>query len=263
MTRVASGVTLAVLTLALLLYGSAGLFFLVIEAVAAICLIEFFSMLRKGSEPAFGAAGTVSGAALLAAFYTEDAFLVTALASVVTTVVFGGAVVSEAEKSFRKTSNTLAGVLYVSVTLGSLVLARKLPDGHLYLITLITANAIGDTFAYYTGRAIGKRPLAPTVSPNKTVEGFIGGAVGSMLAAVACKLLFLPSIGFAGAIVIGLISGLAGPVGDLAESSLKRRMGVKDSGKIVPGHGGALDRLDSLMFSSVFFYIYLRLTVAP
>lgn len=259
MTRVVSGLILALLTLALILLGSADLFLVVFVGVAVVCLLELYAMMDAGGMARFTILGSVSGAGLITVIYLENSFALMASLGAVFIVVFTASVLDEKVNAFQKAANTLFGALYVSVTLGALTLVRKEPSGDMYVIMLIVSNAFCDTFAYYTGRAIGRTPLAPAVSPKKTLEGFGGGVAGSIIGALAAKASLVPSMSALDAVVIGAIIGVLGPMGDLAESSIKRRMGVKDSGRIIPGHGGALDRLDSLMFSSVFFYIYIKL----
>ncbi|MBT3270412.1 phosphatidate cytidylyltransferase, partial [Candidatus Poribacteria bacterium] len=133
------------------------------------------------------------------------------------------------------------------------------PGGILLLLVPIWAC---DSGAYFVGRAIGKHPLAPVVSPKKTWEGSVGGFVGSIVAAVlvgrwALDLPILTGLG------VGAIIGVLGQFGDLAESALKRSAGVKDSGRLIPGHGGLLDRLDSLTFAAPALYYYLLLGPTP
>jgi phosphatidate cytidylyltransferase len=118
-----------------------------------------------------------------------------------------------------------------------------------------------DTGAYYTGRSIGKHKLAPRVSPGKTIEGSIGGFVAAALTGPLCKLTFFPEIPMVDAILLGATIGVTGQIGDLAESLLKRGAGVKDSGTIFPGHGGMLDRLDSILFCAPVLYYYARVFV--
>ena len=114
----------------------------------------------------------------------------------------------------------------------------------------------GDTLAYYTGRTIGRHKLAPHISPGKTVEGAIGGLVGNALAAVIAHYTFFPELPLAHAIPLGLVMGTFGVLGDLAESMLKRGAHIKDAGKLIPGHGGLLDRLDSMVFNAPILYYY-------
>jgi phosphatidate cytidylyltransferase len=111
----------------------------------------------------------------------------------------------------------------------------------------ILAVAAGDTFAYFVGRAFGKTPLAPRVSPNKTVEGAVGGLAASILIAAVYAAVFLPGIRTGFILVAAAILGAAGQGGDLFESMLKRAAGVKDSGTLLPGHGGMLDRADAMI----------------
>ena len=119
---------------------------------------------------------------------------------------------------------------------------------------------LGDTLAYYIGTLAGKHLLAPSISPNKSIEGAIGGLLGSIGGALLAHYWFYPSISIANCTILGLVTGIAGQMGDLCESILKRNLNVKDSGFLVPGHGGLLDRLDSVLFSApVFYYIHLYL----
>ena len=114
----------------------------------------------------------------------------------------------------------------------------------------------GDSAAYYVGTAIGKHKLYPTVSPNKSVEGSVGGLLGSIIGAFIAKMTFFPQLSSADCIIAATLLGILGQAGDLFESMLKRSFGVKDSGCIVPGHGGMLDRLDSILFAAPAAYIY-------
>jgi phosphatidate cytidylyltransferase len=114
-----------------------------------------------------------------------------------------------------------------------------------------------DTLAYVAGRALGKHKLAPSISPKKTWEGFIGGIVGAVLVGVALKYTWLGYLAWPHVIVLALIGGIVGPLGDLAESGFKRSVGVKDSGNVLPGHGGLLDRFDALILTAPLYYLYL------
>ena len=115
-----------------------------------------------------------------------------------------------------------------------------------------------DTLAYFTGRAIGKRPLFPRISPKKTWAGSVGGVVGALVLVAAMKTALLPLVlTWADVAVIGLICGAVGQLGDLAESMLKRSVGVKDSGNYLPGHGGMLDRIDAMLIAIPLVVLYL------
>ena len=140
------------------------------------------------------------------------------------------------------------------------VLMWTLPSGAHWLAWTIAVTAIGDTAAYYAGSIWGKRKLLPRVSPGKTVEGALAGLGGNVLAGAMYGTFFEPVSGGAG-LIMALSIGVAGQLGDLAESMLKRGAGVKDSGDLLPGHGGVLDRLDSLLFAAPlsFFWATMRL----
>jgi phosphatidate cytidylyltransferase len=112
-----------------------------------------------------------------------------------------------------------------------------------------------DTFAYFAGIFLGKHKLNERLSPKKTWEGFAGGVVGSVVGALVTKWLLLPELGVGAAVLVGLGGSVLGPLGDLTESMLKRAAGVKDSGKIIPGHGGLLDRIDALLFVGPWIYL--------
>jgi len=124
----------------------------------------------------------------------------------------------------------------------------------LMLLCLIWAT---DTGAYYTGKTFGKHKLAPSISPNKTWEGSVGGLVLAIVVAGLFKEYLLPDLTWMDAIVLAVLGGVWGQLGDLLESALKRNVGVKDSGKMLPGHGGMLDRFDSLIFTAPAYYMYL------
>jgi phosphatidate cytidylyltransferase len=126
------------------------------------------------------------------------------------------------------------------------------------LFTVFVAMG-SDSGGYFTGRYLGRHKLAPAISPSKTVEGAIGAVAGAMLIAAVCRLAFIPALGAREAVVLGGVVSILAQFGDLCESALKRAFGAKDSGWIIPGHGGILDRLDSLLFPVVFAYYYALL----
>jgi phosphatidate cytidylyltransferase len=150
----------------------------------------------------------------------------------------------------------LFGFCYLSLLLAHLVLLRELPHGRewVYLVMLVVMAC--DTSAYFSGTSLGKRKLYPAISPNKSVEGAVGGLIGSLAAAFAARLWFFPALSVVDCILLGLVLGTLGQLGDLFESMIKRAFHVKDSGTIVPGHGGILDRLDSLLFAFPVAYYY-------
>jgi phosphatidate cytidylyltransferase len=124
------------------------------------------------------------------------------------------------------------------------------------VMLLLAIVMTSDTFAYFTGSAFGRHKLAPLVSPGKTIEGLAGGLIGGVVAALLVRRFGLPGIPLAAAIALGIVVAVFGVVGDLVESLMKRWSGVKDSGHLFPGHGGMLDRLDSLLFGAPVLYYY-------
>lgn len=146
------------------------------------------------------------------------------------------------------------GLLYVAVLLAHLVPLRLLDDGRQWIFLTLVIVMCCDTSAYVVGSRIGKHKLYPLVSPNKSVEGAVGGVAGATLGAILSSLIFFPALGFFSAATVGVILGVVAQIGDLFESLLKRACGVKDSGSLIPGHGGVLDRLDSLLFAFPLMY---------
>lgn len=163
----------------------------------------------------------------------------------------------------------LVGLGYVGLLFTGLVLVRGLP-GRVVVVPFGSADLgawvmlfvavcvwATDTFAYFVGRGLGRHKLAPTLSPAKTIEGALGGLLGAV--GMGALFGYWIHLGIANGIAIGAIAGVVGPIGDLFESSLKREVGIKDFGRVMPGHGGTLDRFDSLLFVAPLAYLYLRL----
>lgn len=170
----------------------------------------------------------------------------------------------EIERAPERIAATLFGVIYLGFTLSFCVMLRAMPDGLAWICLGLAVVWLGDTGAYFGGRAFGRHKLHERVSPKKTWEGAIAGLVTSVAAAFVMREAFRILGAWEGAplratdcIAVGIIGGLLGQLGDLAESLLKRAVGVKDSGTMFPGHGGMLDRIDALLFAlpGVYFYV--------
>ena len=147
--------------------------------------------------------------------------------------------------------------IYIGLPLGLLAATRWMLGREAALLLILTV-AISDTFQYYSGRAFGRRPLAPIVSPKKTVEGAVGGFVGAVLSLSVIGHWWLPHIGLPARVVLGIAIAAVGIVGDLFESLLKRSVDMKDASAVIPGHGGVLDRIDALLFAAPVYYIFVR-----
>jgi phosphatidate cytidylyltransferase len=163
------------------------------------------------------------------------------------------------ENAFSSWAWTLGGILYVGFLLSYFVALRGLEDGRNWVFLAILVTFASDTAAYFMGKALGRHKLAPAISPGKTWEGTIAGFIGAIIIALLFTLptpLQLP-IGYGQAVLLGFLISLFGQFGDLAESLLKRNTGVKDSGSMLAGHGGFLDRIDSVVFAGVVVYYYV------
>ncbi|MBI4297650.1 MAG: phosphatidate cytidylyltransferase [Chloroflexi bacterium] len=152
---------------------------------------------------------------------------------------------------------TLLGMGYCGWLLSRLAALRLQPDGREWVLLALFATFALDTSSFFIGRRWGRHALAPRVSPHKTWEGAIGGLFGAVAASLALGAFFELPAGPGHLLALGVLIGVAGQIGDLAESWLKRRAGAKDSGSLIPGHGGVLDRLDSLLFASFVVYYYV------
>lgn len=150
----------------------------------------------------------------------------------------------------------VAGLLYLPVLLSFLSRLRRLDDGVGWVFMALAGTWLADTGAYFAGRAFGRRKLFPRISPKKTWEGAFGGMAGAVFGAWCVQQLVLPDLATIHVVVLGAAVAWIGVAGDLVESMMKRSFGVKDSGSILPGHGGMLDRLDGVLFTAPFLWLY-------
>ena len=162
----------------------------------------------------------------------------------------------EIESAARDIAYAALGFVYIPLLLMHLVMLRQLAYGWQWLLVIMLIVMTNDSAAFYTGSAFGKNRLYPQVSPKKSVEGAIGGLFGSMGGTLLAKYTFFPQLTIADALITAVVIGTLGQTGDLFESLLKRSFGVKDSGNCIPGHGGVLDRLDSIIFAAPATYYY-------
>ena len=233
-----------------------------VVAAAFLALAEFYRFhFRDASASIAMGLGLGSAGLLLASLQwpglvPERAVFLVILVALLTSSLFSS---RGLKRSLVDSAVLVFGVLYVGLTLGHLLLTRALDGGEYLILFLFLVTWAGDSGAYYAGVSLGSRQLAPVISPNKTVEGLIGGFALALVAAWAGRLWFLPSFSVPDCVATGLLLTAAGLLGDLTESAMKRSASVKDSGRLIPGHGGMLDRLDSLMFTAPVFYYYVTL----
>jgi phosphatidate cytidylyltransferase len=222
-----------------------------------VCLHEAFLML-EGAHPV-RLAGFLGLAGMLVAARQggPDAVLGAYVATVPVIFLVGLAQVRTGASGLAV---TVFALTWVALPLAHAVLLRDTPHGGGIVAVVLVATFCGDTGAYFTGRAIGRRPLAPSISPNKTLEGLIGGAVAAILGAEAVAL-YQDWLSGWDALALGAAVAAAAPLGDLFESYVKRDRGVKDAGRLFGAHGGALDRLDAVLFAAVTgYYVWLALS---
>lgn len=161
------------------------------------------------------------------------------------------------ESAFGAWAWTTAGVMYVGLLLSYLVALRLLPDGAGWVFLVLFSTFASDSAAFFAGSLWGRHRLAPNISPHKTWEGAVGGLAGGMLVAPLVTLVFSLPVSWVETVILGLLVSAFGQMGDLAESLFKRNMKAKDSGNSIPGHGGCLDRMDSVVFASIVVYYYV------
>jgi len=239
-----------------------GVYFLVFVALVGIAgQYEMLKLVRATGPNVPFWPGLLAGAAVFLRFVHPDGWIMT-LALIC--LLLAWSLRADVSDAVGRMGGQLASIIYPPLLLSLLVDLRWAAADWLgsvqgFYLTLMLFVLIWatDTGAYYTGKSIGKTPFAPTISPNKTWEGTLGGLAMAILVALLFKLFLLPFLGWQDVMILALIGGFWGQLGDLLESSLKRSAGVKDSGNFLPGHGGALDRFDSLIFSAPLYWIYL------
>jgi len=278
--RIISASVLLPPLIALILWGPPSLFGLLMVLLAAVAGYEFASITIGGSFPGKRIVVALFAALLCASIaslglgpdfdelglsgvfsylsVSPFAALVALVPASVLAFMFSGA---EPSRAFPAASLASTGAFYAGGLFGVISLVRSLPDdGRWWVLLLAAGTFLGDTAAYAFGRLLGRRKLAPAISPNKTWAGAVGGLCGTMTAVLVARLTVLPQLAWYDIALLGVPLSVFCQVGDLAESFLKRAFGVKDSGSIIPGHGGILDRCDALMFGApvVLFFSFLR-----
>lgn len=245
------------LVILLILKGGQTLFFLTVAAITLLTLIEYYKIVFYTHDPFvpwyFIYWGCLCGTALVAAVHFSCPNGVPGILSL--HVIGCGLLAVIRFKSAQDAPvvavKTVFGCLYIPVLFSFVVLLRNGADGMIWVSLLLWVIAWGDIGAYYVGSTMGRHKLCPAVSPKKTIEGAVGGLAANLLAVWSFNFLFASnSLPLGGLMVYAVLVGIAGQVGDLFESLFKRTAGIKDSGGILPGHGGFLDRIDALLFGA-------------
>jgi phosphatidate cytidylyltransferase len=234
-------------------------FFLLVAAAAELGLWEYFRIVLKQDENIFSALpllGYLATGGLLWAAFKGAPDLMTAVLAF--NLMAGGLLAVMRFGTLPETLKILArqimGIAYVPLFLSFLVLTRNGSDGMGWIFFLLFIVFAGDTSALYVGSFYGRHKLSPAVSPGKTIEGSLGGLAANLIFGALSKMLFLPGLTWPQTLLCSLVIGAAGQAGDLFESMLKRASKVKDSGTLLPGHGGILDRIDALLFAAPVAY---------
>ncbi len=260
--RLATAIVGVPLVLALLYFGPHWGFYLLVATASVVGAIELFAMTHPGDRVSqtLGVLLTLGVSVSVYWATANPAVLLTVLIAVpllgmLITLWRLGSVPTAA---LRVASFTF-GPIYIGAALTTLALLRKNEpgsDGPGYVVLALGFAWLSDTGGYFAGRYLGKHKLYEAVSPKKTIEGSIGGLVGALLIAFAAHFWFLKSLPLLNAIVLAIVAGALGQLGDLGESLIKRSTGVKDSGAILPGHGGILDRADAVIVTSAVLFLY-------
>jgi len=235
----------------------------VIAIVAVLALIEFINLGKHKGYDIPVALCVVIVIIIVSAFIVEhlsvEIGVFAALLFIPASYVFSR---KPLEDSLPSSAVAVLATTYVGMLTGSLIRLRNdFPEGWKLVFFLLLVVWLGDSGAYYVGKKFGKHKLSPRISPKKTIEGLAGGMATSIIAAVVIHFTFFRNFPLHHAIIAGVLLSFAGVVGDLAESMWKRSADVKDSGTLLPGHGGFLDRFDSILFTAPILYCYWTLIV--
>jgi phosphatidate cytidylyltransferase len=235
----------------------------VIFIIALIGINEFYDALIKAGYRPFKVIGYLSCLPIL--FVTHITGIYIALLCFAVLVILMAMVVFEGRKyKVKDAALTVFGILYVAFLFSFVVLTQKLENGNVYIWLVFAGAWITDTFAFFTGKAFGKRKILPEISPKKTVAGFIGGFAGCIFTFTIAGVVihnYINLIPVFHYTIMGTICGFLSQMGDWAASAIKRYADIKDYSSIMPGHGGVLDRFDSVLFTAPVIYFYISLVV--
>jgi phosphatidate cytidylyltransferase len=238
-------------------------FCFVVTVFIGLGLNEFFEMVRKKGIFVYSYFGTITGIILPIVIYLKyggfatdlEPFLIVVISLFVFILQFTR---KDNSQALSAISITLLGILYISWFFSFMIRLKFLPQGAYFVSFLLLVTKTGDIGAYFIGSALGKHNLIPRISPKKTVEGTLGGFFISIIAAFLAKGL-LPGSSLVDLIVLGILLGVLSQIGDLSESLIKRDCQAKDAATYLPGLGGVLDVIDSLLFTTPIFYFYVRM----
>jgi phosphatidate cytidylyltransferase len=255
--RVLSAALLLPLFVLLVVAAPRAVFIGLLLVVSAAAAWEVGRMFERAGRPAFPGLGVLAALAVTLSFAVPGAPAIVLTGVVM--LVMSAPVWLGASLALEPIAAGLLAAVYVGWPLGHGVLLRDLVDGAAVVLFVVGVTWAGESAAYVVGSAIGRYRLAPVISPAKTIEGAVAQVVVSVLMAALLGAWLLPTSGLGFVAGAGVILGTVGQLGDLAESVIKRSLGTKDTGTLIPGHGGILDRVDSLLFNVPSFYYYAKL----
>jgi len=257
--RLITSLIAAPILLIFIIYSSEKLFFLFIIAVIQVAVWEYNRLVFGKRGNTWEKCEMLFFAFVIPlAVYLSDFTLITAVITsclVISFLIFLFQI-RGAEIDISKMGKVVLGFMYMPMLMSYFILLRLLPEGVLWVFFTLTVAFSGDVFAFYTGKTIGKRKLQPFISPGKTVAGTAGLIIGSVAGGILFQKFAFTHLPLAHAVILGSFGGIMGQLGDLFESAIKRAGDAKDAGFIFPGHGGILDRLDSLTFITPFVFYY-------
>ena len=257
--RVITGVALVILLIAVLALGTPFVE-IAVALLSAIAVVELFNATKlSGNKTLLLTA--VAGTVCLVSAQCFDGVLFNPVMYVYIAAVFAIYMANMETIQLKDVAQTFFLTVYVAFMFGHVILVRNLDNGHLLIWLVFIGAFVTDTAALFGGKFFGRHKLCPKLSPKKTIEGSIGGIIGCVLVTVifclVCRAGFDMKPQYAYAVLIGLGASIVSQLGDLSASCIKRQFGIKDYGKIMPGHGGIMDRFDSLLFVAPFVYYML------
>ena len=255
--RVFSALILVPLIVSIIWFGGPA-YSLLIAVIAVLGALEFYGMAGLSWRHSLTLFGLLWTLLFIIAAHFEGLYTAPLLTSAVVLSLIWLIFRSPVEGASFNWVWTLTGIIYIGWMLSYFIPLRGLDGGRDWVLLAVLTTFAADTSAFFIGKAWGRRQMAPTISPGKTWEGAVGGLLGAIAAALILAAI-LPGllIPYWQAMVIGALIGVFSQLGDLSESMLKRSAGIKDAGRLIPGHGGILDRIDSILFTVVVVYYYV------
>ncbi len=268
MQRIITGIIAFGLVAWLIIKGTPLMFAIFICVASAITLFEYYQIVFSDQKQTIFSAipvmGVLSGIMIvIAAYFHSFVFIFLLLIfNLMSMAVLSMPLYKKGPQVLNVVEKVTQGVIYIPSSLSIFVIMQSEPDGIFWIFFLLIMVFAGDTGALYTGKFLGRHKLSPSISPGKTIEGSMGGMLTTVIVGYLYVLLFLPQLNKPSILIFFIIINIAAQTGDLFESQLKRAGNIKDSGNILPGHGGLLDRIDALLFAAPVGYLFKEFVFA-